>query len=298
MQMLFSMLMASMVFVMLPRAAASAERVAELLDVVPTVADPATPAPAPERLGTVEFRDVEFRYPGAEEPVLSGISFSAGRGESRRSSAARAAASRRSWCVTPRLFDVSGGRVLIDGVDVRDLAQQDDLGAHRPRPPARLPVRGNRRGQRARRTRGRHRRGGLARPRGRAGEDVRRGDGGRPRRPRWGRERSNLSGGQRQPRGVARAVAKRPDIYIFDDSFSALDFATDARLRSAMLGETSDATVLIVAQRVGTVVHADRIVVLAEGALAGAWGRTPSCSRRARRTARSSTRSSRPREAA
>ncbi|HEX5148194.1 MAG TPA: ABC transporter ATP-binding protein, partial [Candidatus Limnocylindrales bacterium] len=125
MQILFSILMASMMFVMLPRAAASADRIAEVLDVRTSIADPASPAPSPARLGTVEFRDVEFRYPGAEDPVLSGITFSARPGETTAIVGSTGSGKSTLVNLVPRLFDVTGGRVLIDGVDVRDLAQQN-----------------------------------------------------------------------------------------------------------------------------------------------------------------------------
>ncbi|HEU4527509.1 MAG TPA: ABC transporter ATP-binding protein [Actinomycetota bacterium] len=268
MQILFSILMASMMFVMLPRAAASADRIAELLDVVPTIADPASPAPPPERLGTLEFRDVEFRYPGADEPVVWGMSFSAGRGEV--TAIVGSTGSGKSTLVTliPRLFDVTGGQVLIDGIDVRDLAQED-VWARIGLVPQRAflfsgTVASNVRDGREDATDEEvwhalevaqarafveEMEGGLDAPIAQGG--------------------SNVSGGQRQRLAIARAIVKRPDIYIFDDSFSALDFTTDARLRAALRAQTADATVLIVAQRVGTIMHADRIVVLAEGTLAG-----------------------------
>ncbi len=268
MQILFSILMASMMFVMLPRAAASADRIAELLDVVPTIADPASPAPPPERLGTLEFRDVEFRYPGADEPVVSGMSFSAGRGEV--TAIVGSTGSGKSTLVTliPRLFDVTGGQVLIDGVDVRDLAQED-VWARIGLVPQRAflfsgTVASNVRDGREDATDEdvwhalevaqarafvEEMKGGLDAPIALGG--------------------SNVSGGQRQRLAIARAIVKRPDIYIFDDSFSALDFTTDAKLRAALRAQVADATVLIVAQRVGTIMHADRIVVLAEGTLAG-----------------------------
>ncbi|HEX5949957.1 MAG TPA: ABC transporter ATP-binding protein, partial [Actinomycetota bacterium] len=268
MQILFSILMASMMFVMLPRAAASADRIVEVLDVVPTIADPEAPAVAPARLGTVEFRDVEFRYRGAEEPVVSRISFSAGRGEVTAIVGSTGSGKSTLVNLIPRLFDVTGGQVLIDGVDVRDLAQED-VWARIGLVPQRAflfsgTVAGNVRDGREDAT-DEEVRQALEVAQARAfveemegGLDAPIAQGG-----------SNVSGGQRQRLAIARAIVKRPDIYIFDDSFSALDFTTDAKLRAALRAQTADATVLIVAQRVGTIMHADRIVVLAEGTLAG-----------------------------
>ena len=268
MQILFSVLMATIMFVMVPRAAASADRIQDVLDTQPTIVDPETPARPPARLGTLEFRDVEFRYPGAEAPVLSGISFAAGPGEVTAIVGSTGSGKSTLVNLVPRFYDVSGGAVLVGGVDVRELAQEDLWG-----------------------------RIGLVPQRaflfsGTVGSNVRDGDERAGDDEVWhalevaqakdfvlemseGLEApitqggTNVSGGQRQRLAIARAVVKRPQIYVFDDSFSALDFATDARLRAALRTEIEDATVLIVAQRVGTIMHADRIVVLAEGSIAG-----------------------------
>jgi ATP-binding cassette subfamily B multidrug efflux pump len=267
-QILFSILMATIMFVMVPRAAASAERIQEVLDVESTVFDPQTPAASPPRRGALEFRDVEFRYPGADDPVLSGISFSTGPGEVTAIVGSTGSGKSTLINLIPRFADVTSGAVLVDGVDVRDLPQQDVW--------ARI---------------------GLVPQRaflfaGTIGSNVRDGDEGATDEEVWHalevaqakdfveaaaeglgapvtQGGTNVSGGQRQRLAIARAVAKRPEIYVFDDSFSALDFTTDARLRAALHAETREATVLIVAQRVGTILHADRIVVLAEGSIAG-----------------------------
>jgi ATP-binding cassette subfamily B protein len=268
MQILFAVLMATIMFVMVPRAAASADRIQEVLDTEPVVTDPTEPVIPPERLGTLEFRDVEFRYPGAEEPVLSGISFAAGRGEVTAIVGSTGSGKSTLVNLVPRFYDVSSGSVLVDGVDVRRLAQEDLWG-----------------------------RIGLVPQRaflfsGTVGSNVRDGREGATDEEVWHalevaqardfveemaggldaeitQGGANVSGGQRQRLAIARAVVRRPQIYVFDDSFSALDFTTDARLRAALRSETKDATVLIVAQRVGTIMHADRIVVLAEGSIAG-----------------------------
>jgi ATP-binding cassette subfamily B multidrug efflux pump len=268
MQILFSILMASMMFVMLPRAAASAERIVEVLDVTSTIADPVSPVTPPMRRGTLELRDVEFRYPGADDPVLSGISFSAGPGEVTAIIGSTGSGKSTLVNLVPRLFDVTGGRVLVDGVDVRDLAQQD-LWSRIGLVPQRAflfsgTVASNvREGREDATDEEVWRALEVAQARAfveemEGGLDAPIAQGG-----------TNLSGGQRQRLAIARAIAKRPEIYVFDDSFSALDFTTDARLRAALRAETADATVLIVAQRVGTIMHADRIVVLADGTLAG-----------------------------
>jgi ATP-binding cassette subfamily B protein len=268
MQILFAVLMATIMFVMLPRAAASGDRIQEVLDIDPSIVDPETPRVPAARLGRLEFRDVGFRYPGAEEPVLSGISFSAGPGEV--TAVVGSTGSGKSTLVNliPRLHDVTSGQVLIDGVDIREMAQEELWS-----------------------------RIGLVPQRaflftGTVASNVREGDRNASDEDVWRALRVaqaadfvadmpdgldtaisqggvNVSGGQRQRLAIARAVVKRPEIYVFDDSFSALDFATDARLRTALRAETRDATVIIVAQRVGTIMHADRIVVLAEGSIAG-----------------------------
>ncbi len=268
MQILFSVLMATIMFVMVPRAAASADRIQEVLDVEPTVVDPESPAPSPPRLGTIEFRDVEFRYPGAEEPVLSGISFTAGPGETTAIVGSTGSGKSTLVNLIPRLYDVSGGSVLVDGVDIRELSQQD-LWSRIGLVPQRAflfsgTVASNVRDGNERATdEDVWRALEIAQARDFVQEmpeglDAPVTQGG-----------TNLGGGPRQRRATARAIVKRPEIYVFDDSFSALDFATDARLRTALRAETRDATVLIVAQRVGTIMHADRIVVLSEGQVAG-----------------------------
>ena len=269
MQILFSVLMATIMFVMVPRAAASADRIQEVLDVEPAIIDPAKPVPAPARRGTLEFRDVEFRYPGAEAPVLSDITFTTGPGEVTAIVGSTGSGKSTLVNLVPRFYDITEGAVLVDGVDVRDLTQEEVWS-----------------------------RIGLVPQRaflfsGMVGSNVRDGDEDASDDEVWwalevaqaadfvrempgGLEApitqggTNVSGGQRQRLAIARAVLKRPQIYVFDDSFSALDFATDARLRAALRAETRDATVVIVAQRVGTIMHADRIVVLADGSIAGA----------------------------
>ncbi|MBP1632181.1 MAG: transporter related protein [Acidobacteria bacterium] len=266
-QILFSVLMATMMFVMVPRAAASADRIQQVLDTAPAITDPPVPALSPERRGALELRDVEFSYPGAAEPVLSRISFSAGPGEITAIVGSTGSGKSTLVNLVPRFYDVTAGAVLVDGVDVRQFAQED-LWSRIGFVPQRAflfsgTVATNLRDGRPEATDDElwhaldvaaardfvTEMGGLEAPISQGG--------------------ANLSGGQRQRLAIARAVVRRPEIYVFDDSFSALDFTTDARLRTALRAETREATVLIVAQRVGTILHSDRIVVLAEGTIAG-----------------------------
>jgi ATP-binding cassette subfamily B multidrug efflux pump len=268
-QILFAVLMAVMSAVLIPRAAASAERIDAVLTTEPAIVDPPTPLHAdPRALGTVEFRDVEFRYPGAEVPVLCGITLTFERG--RTTAIVGSTGSGKSTLVNliPRLYDVTGGAVLVDGVDVRERPLQElwsRLGLVPQRP---------------------FLAGGTVRDNLRYGKEDASDD------ELWhaldvaqardvveqlpggldaGIEQAgaNLSGGQRQRLAIARALVRRPAVFIFDDSFSALDYATDARLRSALRTDTSDATVILVAQRISTALGADRIVVLDEGTVVG-----------------------------
>jgi ATP-binding cassette subfamily B protein len=267
-QILFSILLAVVMFVMVPRAAVSADRIQEVLAAEPVVVDPDTPAVAPPRRGFLEFRDVGFQYPGAENPVLCGISFTAGPGETTAIVGSTGSGKSTLINLIPRLYDVTSGSVLIDGVDVRDL-RKDDLWRRIGLVPQRAFLFS----------------GTIATNLRFGAEDATDDDLWRALDVAQAREfvaempegldapvtqgGTNVSGGQRQRLAIARALVKRPEVYIFDDSFSALDFKTDAALRRALRRELGDATVLIVAQRVGTIMHADRIVVLEDGAIAG-----------------------------
>ncbi len=267
MQVLFAVMTAVIMFVMVPRAAVSGGRIAEVLETQPAIIDPPTPI-SPIRQGRVEFRDVEFRYPGAEEPVLSGISFEANPGETTAIVGSTGSGKSTLINLIPRFYDTTAGAVLVDGVDVRDM-DRDDLWKRIGMIPQRAFLFG-----------------------GTIASNLRWGDEQASETDLWraleiaqGRDfvqempeqleapiaqgGTNVSGGQRQRLAIARALAHKPDIYVFDDSFSALDFRTDARLRAALARELGDATVIIVAQRVGTILHADRIVVLEAGGIAG-----------------------------
>jgi ATP-binding cassette, subfamily B, multidrug efflux pump len=270
MQILFAVFMVTVMFVMLPRASASAARINEVLDVEPEIVDPAAPIRAERgaRRGRVEFRDVTFQYPGAEEPALAGVSFVAHAGEVTAIIGGTGSGKSTLVGLIPRFYDVNHGRVLVDGVDVRDMAQAD-LRARIGFVPQKAvlftgTVAANTRYGRDEASDDEVRRAAAiaqavefveAMPEGFASPIAQGG--------------VNLSGGQKQRLAIARAIVRRPDVYVFDDSFSALDFATDARLREALRAETADATVFIVAQRVSTVIAADRIIVLDNGRVAG-----------------------------
>ena len=274
MQILFSVFMVTAVFVMLPRASAAAARLNELLDLTPDVADPddirsteGTSAGQASR-GHIEFQNVTFQYPGAEEPALSGVSFTAHPGEVTAIIGGTGSGKSTVAGLIPRFYDVNAGRVLLDGVDVRECTQAD-LRARIGFVPQRAvlfsgTVAANIRYGREDATDDEVRRaatvaqaadfidamtGGFSAPIAQGG--------------------INLSGGQKQRLAIARAIVRRPDVYVFDDSFSALDAATDAQLRAALRNETAHATVVIVAQRISTVINADRIIVLDNGQVVG-----------------------------
>jgi len=268
MQIMFAVLMVSMMFVMIPRAAAAAVRINEVLDTAPNITDPAQVARADAEHGVVEFQDVTFRYPGAEQPALSGISFRAQPGEVTALIGGTGSGKSTLVNLIPRFYDVDNGRILVDGVDVRALAQAD-LRAKIGFVPQKTvlfsgAIAGNVRYGKDDATDEEVSQAAeiaqatdfiSAMPKG---LEARIAQGG-----------ANVSGGQKQRLSIARALVRRPEIYIFDDSFSALDFKTDARLRTALKRETAQSTVLLVAQRVATVMDADRIIVLDEGRMVG-----------------------------
>ena len=296
MQILFAVFMVTALFVMLPRASASAARINEVLDIAPEIVDPpagrlqAAPAspggsptpPAgvptshvgadlevrPPLRGHVEFQNVSFQYPGAEEPAVSGVSFTARPGEVTAIIGGTGSGKSTIAGLIPRFYDAYEGRVLVDGVDVRDMPQAD-LRARIGYVPQKAVL-----------------------FTGTVAANI-----------RYGREEAsdeevrhaadvaqalefvdampetfasaisqggiNLSGGQKQRLSIARAIVRKPEIYVFDDCFSALDVATDARLRAALKRETSQATVFVVAQRISTIIDADRIVVVDNGRVVG-----------------------------
>ncbi len=267
-QILFAVMMATFMVVMVPRAAVCAERIQEVLDTESSVVLPEVPAADPIRTGRLELRDVEFSFPGAESPVLQHISFVAEPGQTTAIIGSTGAGKTTLVNLIPRLMDATGGEVMVDGVDVRELAPEvlwsrvglvpqrpylftgtvatnlrygnpvatdDELWAALEIAQARQFV--------------------EAMP---EGLDAPIAQGG-----------TNVSGGQRQRLAIARALVRQPSIYLFDDAFSALDLATDRRLRAALTPVTRQATVLIVAQRVSTIVDADQIIVLEDGQIVG-----------------------------
>jgi ATP-binding cassette subfamily B protein len=265
---LVSVMMATFMAIMIPRAAVSADRIGEVLQTESSVVPPANPVRKVTARGELELRDVDFRYPGAAEPVLRNISFRATAGQTTAIIGSTGAGKTTLVSLVARLFDATSGDVLIDGVSVRDLdpemlwnriglvpqksylftgtvasnlrygnpqASDDELWEALEVAQARdfveeMP-------------------GGLNAPIAQGG--------------------TNVSGGQRQRLSIARALVRMPEIYLFDDSFSALDLATDARLRAALRPRTAQATVVVVSQRVSTIAGADQIIVLDDGAIVG-----------------------------
>ena len=267
-QILMSVMMAIAMVILVPRAEASAARINEVFETVPEIGEPAEPVTPAGARGAVEFRDVSFGYPGGEKPVLENLTFALRPGETTAIIGGTGSGKTTLLNLIPRFFDVSNGTLLVDGVDVRRQTME-----------------------------GLWTRIGLVPQRaylfsGTVASNLRFGNENATDEDLWhalevaqGRDfveemeggleakidqgGTNVSGGQRQRLAIARAIVKRPEIYLFDDCFSALDAGTDARLRAALRRETVDATVLIVAQRVSTVMHADRIIVIDDGRVVG-----------------------------
>ncbi|WP_256838542.1 ABC transporter ATP-binding protein [Ornithinimicrobium faecis] len=265
---LMSVMMATFMSTMIPRAEVSAGRIIEVLDTDSSVLEPANAVTIPDGPVAIEFRDVEFTYPGAEVPVLEGVSFIAHPGQTTAIIGSTGAGKTTLVNLIPRLYDVTGGTVLMGGVDVREaeLAAVWSRVGLVPQKPYLFT--------------------------GSVADNLRYGDADATDEQLWDALRiaqgtdfvhdmpegldsaiaqggGNVSGGQRQRLAIARAVVRRPDIYLFDDSFSALDLMTDRRLRAALEPETADATVIVVAQRVSTIIGADQIVVLEDGKVVG-----------------------------
>ncbi|GAA1814853.1 ABC transporter ATP-binding protein [Agromyces neolithicus] len=265
---LTGVLMASFMTIMIPRAAVSAERIGEVLDADSSLMRPENPVTTFPSPGTVSFQDAEFSYPGAQHPVLSGITFAAGRGETVAIVGSTGAGKTTLISLIPRLFDVTGGSVEVGGVDVRQ-ADLEQLWASIGLVPQRPflfagTVASNLRYGREEATDDDlwH---ALEVAQGR--DFVEEMEGGLNARISQGG--TNVSGGQRQRLAIARAIVHRPDILVFDDSFSALDLTTDARLRQALWRELPQVTKIVVAQRVSTITDADRIIVLDDGGMVG-----------------------------
>ncbi|MEV0603642.1 ABC transporter ATP-binding protein [Streptomyces sp. NPDC050315] len=268
MYILMSIMMATFMVMMLPRAEVCAERIQEVLNTDTSVTPPAAGVTTLRRHGELELRDVEFRFPGAEEPVLKDISLLARPGETTAVIGSTGSGKSTLLGLVPRLFDATGGTVLVDGEDVRNLDPRtlsDAIGLV-PQKPYLFSgtVASNLRYGRPAAT---DEELWHALETAQARDFVERTEGGLEAPVAQGG--SNFSGGQRQRLAIARALVRKPEIYLFDDSFSALDYATDAALRAALARETGRATVVIVAQRVSTIRGADRIVVLDEGRIVG-----------------------------
>lgn len=268
MQIMFSLMMMSMMFIMVPRASASAERINEVLEVIREIHDPEKPLESHSQRGFVEFKDVTFRYPGAEQPALSNITFCTGPGEVTAIIGGTGAGKSTLINLIPRFYDVNSGSVLVDGLDVREMTQEG-LRAKIGFIPQKAvlfagTIKDNIR---------------FGKEDANIHEITKAADTAQAMEFissmeegfdfELAQEGTNLSGGQKQRLSIARALVRKPEIYIFDDSFSALDFKTDTRLRAALKKETARSTVIIVAQRVNTVMDADRIIVLDEGKIAG-----------------------------
>lgn len=267
-QIMFSVVMLSVIFVMVPRAQVSAERIAEVLDAEPEIVDPPSPARPEVRRGRVEFRNVGFGYDGAAEPALKDVSFVAEPGTVTAVIGGTGSGKSTLLNLLARFYDAKEGAVLVDGVDVRDMAQED-LRSCIGFATQRAVLFSGSIAQNLRFGREDADDADLARAASvaQAADFIAERPGGMEAAVAQGG--SNVSGGQKQRLSIARALARRPRIYLFDDSFSALDFKTDARLRAALRKETADATVIIVAQRVGTIRDADQILVLDEGRIVG-----------------------------
>ncbi|MCG2624758.1 ABC transporter ATP-binding protein/permease [Arthrobacter sp. I2-34] len=263
-QILMAVMMGTFMAMMIPRASVCADRIGEVLDVEPSIREPEAPAAPPANAGVVEFRDVTFAYPGAEAPVLSNISFTARPGQTTAIIGSTGAGKSTLVSLLPRLFDADAGQVLLDGVPVTELSRPEITGRvamvpQRPYLFSGTIAHNLRFGNPAADEDELWQALAVAQ-----GEDfVRAKQGGLQSRVAQGG--TNVSGGQRQRLCIARALVAKPKVYVFDDSFSALDVATDARLRAALKEQTTDAAVIIVAQRVSTITDADQILVMEHG---------------------------------
>ncbi len=269
MQVIISFLLLSMVFVMVPRAAVSVKRVGEVLDTLPSIVDPQLPQQLPhDATGKIEFKDVTFTYPDADLPVLSSINFTAEPGQTTAFIGSTGSGKSTLINLIPRFYDVSVGQILLDGVDIRQLKLEDlyDQIGYVPQKGVLFSgtIASNIKYGNAKASQKLVEKSAKI---AQAAEFINELKNGYKNDIAQGG--SNVSGGQRQRLSIARAIAVEPNVYIFDDSFSALDFKTDAKLRSALAKETKHKTVLIVGQRINTIMNADKIIVLDEGKIVG-----------------------------
>ena len=268
MQILFSLLMVSFLFIMLPRASASGARIGEVLAMEADIKDPREPRRAEQERGHIELRGVGFSYRGAEEPAIRDISFDARPGEVTAIIGGTGSGKSTLVNLIPRFYDVATGSILVDGVDIREMVQED-LRSRIGFVPQKAVLFNDTIANNIRFGREDATDEEVAR----AAETAQATefilamkDGFQSLVAQGG---TNVSGGQKQRLAIARALVRNPEIYVFDDTFSALDFKTDAKLRAALRKQTARSTVIIVAQRVNTVMDADRIIVLEEGRVVG-----------------------------
>ncbi|MEG0076215.1 ABC transporter ATP-binding protein [Anaerorhabdus sp.] len=268
MQIMMSVMLLSMIFVMYPRASVSASRINEVMDTIEAIQEPKEQVAAPILKGTLEFRNVSFKFDGADHEVLKDISFKSNPGEVTAIIGSTGSGKTVLINLIPRFYDVSEGEILVDGINIKDYKLEELRKKIGYVPQKAFLFKGtiaeNIQFGDVNATSGRieeairiaqsydfvtQKEGGFEAPISQGG--------------------SNVSGGQKQRLAIARAIVRKPEIYIFDDSFSALDFKTDAALRSALMKEAVDATVMLVAQRVSTIMHADRILVIENGECVG-----------------------------
>ena len=268
MHVIMSFLFITMMFIMIPRAFVSAQRIGAVLDVEPTVRDRKQTVTLADAKGRVEFRDVSFAYPDAEEKTLDDISFTAEPGKTTAIIGGTGCGKSTLISLIPRFYDVTEGSITLDGIDVRDMKQHDLRENIGYVPQKGLLFSG---------TIGTNLQYGRedatlaemtdAAETAQAMEFISEKENGFDEEVSQGG--TNVSGGQKQRLSIARALVKKPKVYIFDDSFSALDFRTDKALREALSEKVGDSTIIIVAQRINTIIDADQIIVLEEGRIAG-----------------------------
>ena len=268
MQVIIAFLMVSIVFIMVPRAAVSSKRVMEIIDTEPVIQDPKKPLKPAKSTGLVEFKDVTFSYKAADEPAICDINFKALPGQTTAFIGSTGSGKSTLINLIPRFYDVTKGKILIDGIDVRDY-KLEELYAKIGYVPQKGvlfsgTVESNIKYGEPKLSEAEVK---VAAKTSQAEEFISGLDGTYSHPIAQGG--TNVSGGQKQRLSIARAIARKPEIYIFDDSFSALDFTTDAKLRQALGKETKQKTVLIVAQRISTILSADNIIVLEEGKIVG-----------------------------
>jgi len=268
MQIIFSFLMLSAMFIILPRATVSANRIKEVLDVDPEIKDPENPKNIKNPKGLVEFKNVSYKFPHAEEPILKNISFTAEPGKTTAIIGSTGSGKSTLVNMIPRFYDATEGQVLIDGIDVREITQNElrkqigyvpqrgvlfsgDIESNLKYADKNAPEELINKAIDIAQAREivEEKEEGIHAPISQGG--------------------SNVSGGQKQRLSIARALVKKPNVFIFDDSFSALDFKTDSKLRKKLKEETGNSTLIIVAQRIATIKNAEQIIVLDEGKIVG-----------------------------